>query len=459
MKPTPLRTLAEWSGGALIQGRPGAFVEGVATDSRNVAPTDLFVALKGERFDAHDFLAQVSDANAAAMLVSSLPGETESFGGGVIFVRDTLKALQDIARKYRKACRDLTVVGITGSNGKTSTKDFLASVLEQAGGVSGTAGNLNNHIGVPLTILSTAPDSRFGVWEMGMNHSGEIEVLTEIAAPDAAVITHIGTAHIEHLETRDAIAEEKSQLPRAVPGDGYCVMPCRDDYYEYMAGAVDCEMIPVGGENGRVRAESVRTSEDGKAVFRMVSDFADPVEVTLPVRGDHMVQNALLAAAVGFREGLAVEAVAFGLEQARLTGGRLEERDLHGVTVLDDSYNANPDSMRAAIRTVAEADAPGKRVAVLGFMGELGSIEKEAHLELGKFVACQGIDVLVTVGQRARNIHDGAREIETREHFSTHEEAAGFLESILQPGDLVLFKGSRAADMGKVLELLEPLKD
>lgn len=455
MNPVDLKTLSDWCDGALIQGRPSDLVGGISTDSRSSTASDLFVALKGDRFDAHDFLDQVVSSEVAGILISALPKETESFSGGVILVRDTLKALQDVARAYRKSCQNLTVVGVTGSNGKTSTKDFLGAVLSHAGKVNKTAGNLNNHIGVPLTALSTESGTRYGVWEMGMNHSGEIEVLAEIAAPDAAVVTHIGTAHIEHMKTRDAIAEEKSQLPRAVPSSGYCVMPATDDYFSYVADSVACEMIPVGGDDGLVRAVDPRVLPDGKSSFQLVSEFSSSLEVQLSVRGEHMIQNALLAAAVGFKEGLSSEQIAEALAESRLTSGRLEEKVVEGIGFLDDSYNANPDSMKAAIRTLESADVSGKRVAVLGFMGELGEIEGEAHREVGAFLVQSGIDVLVTTGDRARQIEDGADGISSAKNFESHAETAEYLKGILEAGDLVLVKGSRAADMGKVLELIE----
>ncbi len=455
MMETNLKTLSDWAGGALIQGTPETLACGIATDSRSIPEGSLFVALKGDRFDAHNFLGDVVEQDPAAILVSALPKETESYMGGVIFVRDTLRALQDIARQHRTVCADLSVIGITGSNGKTSTKDFLGAVLSRAGRVSKTAGNFNNHIGVPLTVLSTAADARFGVWEMGMNHEGEIEVLAEIAAPDAAVITNVGTAHIEHLKTREAIAEEKSQLPRAISGDGYCAMPSSDDFYEYIAGAVSCEMIPTGGSAGVVRAEKVEVLAEGGSRFHLVSDFGSGAEVSLPVRGSHMIENSLLAAAVGLKEGLSSGEIAEALSQVQLTSGRLEEKQVRGISVLDDSYNANPDSMRAAVRVLNESNVSGRRVAVLGFMGELGDFEDSAHRELGGFAAESGIDALITVGDRAVLINEGAEGIVVSENFDSHGEAAGFLRDYLADGDLVLFKGSRAADMGKVLEGIE----
>lgn len=452
MNEVGLKQIADWCGGALIQGIPSDTVSAVSTDSRTVGPGDLFVALKGERFDAHDFIPQVSENGASAILVSALTPATPDFGGGVIHVRDTLAALQRLARYYRHSLNSIRVVGLTGSNGKTSTKDFLSGVLSAGFAVSKTKGNLNNHIGVPLTILSSDSSHQYGVWEMGMNHSGEIEVLAEMARPDVAVVTNIGTAHIENLGTREAIAEEKSQLPAALSESGYCVMPRDDDFYDFVASRVCGAMVSVGFDRGDVRAENLEVDASGKVRFGLVSAFGESVPVVLPVRGRHMVSNALLAAAVGMKEGLTPVQVAAGLASVTLTGGRLEEKTVGGFSFLDDSYNANPDSMRAALATLRDATVKGRRVAVLGFMGELGHLEEEAHLALGEEAEAFGVDLLITVGTRAARINTRAGGIATNLNFPTHEEAARYLRRELSGDDLVLVKGSRGATMEKVIE-------
>jgi len=450
MRTSTLFQVAEWADGALLQGVPSATVSSVSTDSRKIAPGDLFVALKGEKFDGHKFLADAAGAGAAALMVSTLPVETEAFGGGIIRVKDTLLGLQSLARRHRAASSGLFVVGVTGSNGKTSTKDFLTAVLSRGGAVNATSGNLNNHIGLPLTILSGRESDRYGVWEMGMNHPGEIGLLADIAAPDAAVITHIGTAHIEHMGSRVAIAAEKASLAEAVAPSGFCAMPARDDFYGFVRERVACEMVPVGIGEGEVRAERLSTGADGRARFEIASDFGSAA-VVLPVRGEHMVLNALLAAAVALRQGIAPEAVAAALSSASLAKGRLEEKIVRGITFLDDSYNANPDSMFAALRALRSSEVLGRRVAVLGFMGELGEHEESEHLRLGERVAECGIDALVTVGPRAARINERAGDLSPNANCNTHGEAADFLRAYLAPGDLVLVKGSRSAGMERVI--------
>tara|TARA_R110002096_G_scaffold346131_4_gene539571 strand:- start:1456 stop:2823 length:1368 start_codon:yes stop_codon:yes gene_type:complete len=455
MMPVTLSQLARWSDGSLIQGRPADTVGSISTDSRKLEPGQVFLALKGDRFNAHDFLGEVGASGVSAMVVSELNRDTESYEGGVVRVADSLKALQRIAFHHRRNSPGLYAIGVTGSNGKTSTKDFLTASLSAAGRVCGTAGNLNNHIGLPLTILSGNGEEHFGVWEMGMNHPGEIEVLAEIAQPDAAVITHIGTAHIEHMGSREAIAAEKCELALAVPSSGFCAMPAGDDFYGYVAERVSCEMVSAGIDTGDVRAEGLNTETAGMTRFRLCSDFDGPPEVCLPVKGRHMVVNALLAAAVALRQGISPDKIAERLSAAELSGGRLQERAVGGFDFLDDSYNANPDSMLAAIETLRDSNVAGRRVAVLGFMGELGEHEEPAHLKLGSALSENGIDVLVTVGDRASRINEGAEGVGQSHQFDSHEEAADFLKGFLNGDDLVLVKGSRAAGMEKVIENLK----
>ena len=454
MMQVTLDQLARWSDGELLQGVPSNTVCVLTTDSRKVEAGQVFLALKGDRFNAHDFIGSVSEAGAGALVVSELTADTETYSGGIVRVKDPLRSLQKLAFHHRRNSEGLFVVGVTGSNGKTSTKDFLSAVLSAGGKVNRTAGNLNNHIGLPLTILSGDGSENFGVWEMGMNHPGEIEVLAEIAAPNAAVITHIGRAHIEHLKTREAIAEEKSELAMAVPANGFCAMPVGDDFYSYVSDRVFCEMVPVGIDAGEVRAESVTAIDGGAMKFVLRSEMTEAPEVVLPVKGLHMVSNALLASAVGLRQGISPDEVAEKLSNVELSGGRLQERTAGGFRFLDDSYNANPDSMQAALETLQGSKVEGRRVAVLGFMGELGDFEREEHLKLGETVVANGIDALITVGERAALINEGAVDLAENHYFSDHEAATEFLSNFLSADDLTLVKGSRAALMERVINNL-----
>ncbi|MDF1815498.1 MAG: UDP-N-acetylmuramoyl-tripeptide--D-alanyl-D-alanine ligase [Verrucomicrobiales bacterium] len=451
---TQLSEMARWAEGALISGVPSVEVSRISTDTRSVQKGDAFLALRGDNFNGHDFVGKAVEAGAETVILSELPGETESFPGNIIHVRNTLKAFQSIALNYRRrVISDVFAVGVTGSNGKTSTKDFLNAVLSRTGKVNATKGNLNNHIGLPMTVLETEAQHQFGIWEMGMNHPGEIGPLAEIAAPDAAVVTNVGTAHIEHMKTREAIADEKAALPRAVPAGGFCVMPEQDDFYEHVKSQLHCEMIGVGGPSSAIRAEEITMGAKGVSYRLLIHDQS--ASVSLPVPGRHMVMNSLLAAAVGFRRGISIEEIAAGLSATELTGGRLEQLEWNGISILNDSYNANPDSMKAAISSLMESPGQGRKIVALGFMGELGDHEESGHNDVGVFAAENGVDLLVTVSEKAALIATGAAGKISSENFESHEAAASYLKGELAPGDTLLVKGSRAARMETVIELLK----
>ncbi len=457
MDPTSLAKIAEWCEGSLLQGVPDTMAVSISTDSRSIVGGEVFLALKGDKFDGHEFIEEVDKKGVAGVIVSDLSEATESCSCGIIHVRHVLAALQNLASGYRRSLRDTFVLGVTGSNGKTSTKDFLYAVMAATGSVNANVGNLNNHIGMPLTVLDTNSGDQSVILEMGMNHPGEIEVLAEIGRPHAAVITNIGTAHIEHMKTKDAIAAEKSSLPEVVPSAGFCVMPIDDAYYSFVEERVSCRMVSVGNGSGDVRASNIVINDSGKTSF-WLSRRDDEVghQVNLSVRGSHMVTNALLAAAVGFEQGISGDKIAAALSAAKLTGGRLEERRIGGVDYLDDSYNANPESMRAAIAVLSSAPVVGRRVAVLGFMGELGESAESEHNVIGAEIARREVDLLVTVGDRANGINHGAKDMSgIRVNFDNHKEASKFLRDTLDEGDLALVKGSRAAGMEKIFEFLE----
>ena len=450
MNSSRLNDISAWSSGALISGIPSEEITKISTDTRTISQGDAFLALKGDNFNGHDFVQKAIDDGATTLILSELPKETDDFSGNVIHVRDTLKALQEIALNYRREMIPrVRAIGITGSNGKTSTKDFLRGVLSQAGKVNATKGNLNNHIGLPMTVLDTEKEHRYGVWEMGMNHPGEIGPLAEIAAPDCAVVTNVGTAHIEHMKTREAIADEKAALPRAVLKDGFCVMPETDDYFDRVKDQIFCKMIGVGGENSPVRAENIEIGLDTVAYDLCLE--GKKASVNLPVTGRHMVMNSLLAAAVGHVAGISIEEIAAGLTASEVSGGRLEKDEWNGVAILNDSYNANPDSVKAALISLKESPSPGRKIAALGYMGELGEHEEAGHREIGAFAVEQGIDLLVTVSEKAKLIAEEAAEKIPTESFDNHDQAAAFLQNELKPGDTLLVKGSRAAAMEKVI--------
>lgn len=452
MKAITSKQLAEILGAPLAAGPAEVLIDnGVSTDTRTLAPGAAYFALRGENFDGDRFASAAIERGARAVVVSAWEGPAPE-GAAVIVVADPLLALQRLACWWRQQLK-LPVIAITGSNGKTSTKDFTAAVLSRRFKVSATRGNLNNHIGVPLTVLATTEAHAAAVWEVGMNHAGEIAPLCEISRPKYGIITNIGTAHIEHLGSREAIAEEKGMLARVLPQEGTLVLPATCEFFEYFRQRTHAAVLPVGNSRGVVRAEGVRLEPHGTR-FTLVIDGCQPAEVTLPVPGRHMVTNALLAAAVGWKLGLTPDEIAAGLSATVLTGGRLRRFDRGGVTVIDDTYNANPESMAAAIETLAETPvaAGGRRIIVMGLMGELGDHAPAAHLRTGRLAAERGLTA-VAVGAGAEGIAEGAGGCP---FFHDAGEAARWVAREARPGDAVLFKGSRAAAIERVMHAAFP---
>ncbi len=450
MKALSVSEVAQMAEGRLIAGDAAMMVNAVSTDTRTISQGSLFVALIGDRFDAHDFVGQAVEKGATALLVNR---EVEvSEGVAVIQVEDTLVGLQALARQYRRLLKIRSVV-ITGSNGKTSTKDMIRTVLGDRHDVNATKGNLNNHIGLPLTILSTEETDDFGIWEIGMNHPGEIAPLAEIAGPDIAVITNIGTAHIGNMGSREAIAQEKGMLAEAVGEQGCVVLNANDAFTSSIEKRTRAKVLTAGIETGDVKAMKVKETDQGTAFEVAHGDESAPVH--LPVLGRHMISNALLAVAVGLAAGLTLADSAAALNQVQLSPGRLQLVEAHGVRVVNDAYNANPDSMRASLTTVSRMETTGKRWAMLGQMGELGEDSAQAHRDIGRLAGDEGFDHVCSVGEGARGYTEALSENASQavHHFASHQEAAAFLTENAAPGDVVLLKGSRAAAMDTILEL------
>ncbi|GAA5484748.1 UDP-N-acetylmuramoyl-tripeptide--D-alanyl-D-alanine ligase [Haloferula sargassicola] len=448
---TEAKTLAEACGGEVVAGDPARVAETVSTDTRTLEPKACWVALKGDRFDANAFAGQAAAAGATVLVVEKLDGPVPE-GTTVIVVKDGLLALQKLAHWHRMRLK-LEVVGITGSNGKTSTKDFTRTVLGTQFETMATRGNFNNHIGVPLTLLSIEAGHQAAVVEMGMNHAGEIAPLCQIARPRIGIITNIGTAHIEYLGSREGIAEEKGALARALPEDGALLVPAGCDFADYFKTRTHARVIPVGNCRGVVRAENLR--QDGmRSQFTLVVEGRPVGEVNLPVIGRHMVKNALLAAGCGWFLGVPFDKICQGLSGTMLTSGRLRRYETGGVTVFDDTYNANPESMTAAIDTLAEVPVAngGRRFVVLGRMGELGEHAAEAHPRIGRLAAERGLQV-VSVGEGAEGISRGAGR---GEHFPDVDDAVAGLAGRFRPGDVVLFKASRGAALERVMNRVFP---
>ena len=451
MNPLSLAQIAKLSGGSVSADDTSVMVSRVSTDSRTLQRGDLFVPLRGENFDGHRFVEQAAGRGAAgAMVEENWQGSTpKTFA--LIRVPDTLAGYQKLAANYRRSL-SLKVIAITGSNGKTSTKDFVAAILSRGFRVTKTEGNFNNHVGLPQTMLTATASDQIAVWEIGMNHPGEIAALAKLVAPDAAIITNVGLAHIEFMGSREAIAAEKGALVEAVAAGGTVILNGDDAFSESIAQRTRAKVILAGIENGAVRATEVSQSATG-CEFTIL-EGAHRCRAQLPVPGIHMVQNAMLAVAAGRASGLSLEECAAGLASTPLTKARLQIKEINGIQFIDDSYNANPDSMKAALRTLVELDADGRRVAVLGEMSELGEESERGHREVGETAAALGIDELIAVGTIGATIARAAQQagLEKSSAVDLPEEAARHLSDTASPGDLILVKGSRSARMERVLE-------
>jgi UDP-N-acetylmuramoyl-tripeptide--D-alanyl-D-alanine ligase len=444
MNPLSILQIAKLAEAKLETDDGKTSIERISTDSRTIKKGELFVALRGENFDGHKFVEDVGKSGAAGAIVDPKWKGKVPNTFAIIRAEDTLLAYQNLAANYRKSL-PIKVVAITGSNGKTSTKDFCASVLGRKFRVTKTQGNFNNHVGLPRTILDATSEHEIGVWEIGMNHPGEVAALAKIAAPDAAIVTNVGVAHIEFMGTREAIAQEKGALTEAVSGEGTVILNADDPFSEGIAKRTHARTVFAGINNGVLRATEIEQSASGSEFT--ILEGAHRCRAQLSVPGLHMVQNALLAVATGRAFGVLLEECAIGLATAPLTKARLQIKEINGVQFLDDSYNANPDSMKAALRTLMELDADGKRIAVLGEMRELGAESQRGHEEVGEEAAALGVDQLIGIGEMGGIISGAAKKagLEKSDTVGSTSEAADLLIDIAEPGDLILIKGSRLA--------------
>jgi UDP-N-acetylmuramoyl-tripeptide--D-alanyl-D-alanine ligase len=438
-------------------------VEGVSTDTRTLAPGTLFVALRGERFDAHDHLAEAAAKGAAAAVVAEAwagtPAAAAARAGGLplLVVADTLAALGAIANHHRRRFR-IPVVGVTGSNGKTTTREMIASILATRGRVLRTDGNLNNEVGVPLTLLRLAPGHAAAVIEMGMNHAGEIARVAAFAEPYVGVVTNAGTAHIEHLGSRDGIADAKAELYAALPANGIVVANADDARMLRRAQASRRRTVTFAagrGRRGDVVAMDVRQGEDGLRFTLGIGNREVPVHVPGLV-GEHNATNAAAAAACCVALGCTDREVQAGLAAVVPVGRRLRlERLASGVRLVDDCYNANPDSMAAALRTAVALAGGDRVVAVLGDMLELGAHEAEAHRALGEEVARAGVRHLATFGPRTAATAEAARAAGLAPfHTEDLEALVSWARANVSAPDVLLVKGSRGMKLERLVEAL-----
>ena len=461
-------TLVEVTGGEVLAGSASTMVNGLAIDSRQVQPGAVFVAFSGEHSDGHAFIGDALAEGARVVIVTRddeavRAAFTDAARAEAVLVRvdDASAAVEALGRYHRERLM-CPVIGVTGSTGKTTTKDFLRSVLATRMRVVATPENRNNELGVPLTLMEAGADTEALVVEMAMRGPGQIEHLCSIARPTDGLVTNVGVSHVEILGTEEAIASAKGELVRAIPASG-CVFLNGDDAWTatletYAAGTVT--RYGLSGD-ADVRAEGIVIDEDGTPAFTLVTPDG-AAEVHLPVPGRHNVYNALAASAVGVYLGLTLDEVVVGLESATFSKWRMETfQSATGITIINDAYNANPTSMRAALSALGDVPTRGRRIAVLGDMAELGSLAELAHFQLGEQVPASRVDVLVTVGERGRRIAEGAlasgMAADVVRPCESAEEASEVLDDLAAPGDTVLVKASRVMGLERVVEgMIEP---
>ncbi|MET8752219.1 UDP-N-acetylmuramoyl-tripeptide--D-alanyl-D-alanine ligase [Streptomyces sp. NPDC004667] len=453
MIPLSLRRIAVIVGGRLSDVQdPGTLVTApTAVDSRDVRRGGLFAALVGDRADGHDYAARAIEAGAVAVLAS------RPVGVPAVVVADVAEALASLATHVLQRFEKPVVIGVTGSSGKTSTKDLLASVMPVLGLTTVNERSMNNELGLPLTVLRAVEDTRYLVLEMGARRIGDIAWLTRIAAPRVGVVTNVGSAHIGVFGSREAIASAKGELVEALPRDGLAVLNADDPLAAEMATRTSARIMTFGeGATADVRAQDVALDEHARASFVLAFRGAT-APVSLPLHGRHHISNALAAASVALGLGAELAPVAAALSQAAPgSPGRMQVRDRSdGLRIVDDTFNANPDSVHAALQALASMAGGRRMVAVLGEMRELGDHAVPGHQKVGRAVADNGVDVLVAIGTE----HADVVVRETLRHAprtrilrgKNGEEALALLQEELGPGDIALFKAAHVAGFGEVV--------
>lgn len=452
MKPLTATQIALMCGGR-VKGDAQAICKTVCTDTRALKAESLFVALRGERFDAHDFVAAAFESGVTVALVDREIEVSLNAGTALIFVEDTLAGLQRLAHAWRRECK-AQVIAVTGSNGKSSTKEMIASVLSQRFRTHKTQGNLNNHIGLPLTLLGIEPEHEFAVVEAGMNHPGELAPLAALAQPDIAVVTNVGWGHVEAFDNQDAIAQEKSQLVQALASTGVAILNGDDARVRAMSALTKAPSLFAGaGHDNAFRYDCTQVDEQGVS-FDLITPVGS-ARISLPLQAPHLVSNATLAAAVAVECGATLEDVARGLNSVTLPKGRCHITRYRGGWLIDDTYNASPDSMLAAIEMVRQLPGSGRNVALLGAMGELGQHSRMLHEQVGKTAVERGIGLLFALGKDSKFTVEAARNAGLSEKdcawFEDHASLTQSYRRVSLPGDRILIKGSRSQKMEQVV--------
>ncbi|MGD8450150.1 MAG: UDP-N-acetylmuramoyl-L-alanyl-D-glutamate--2,6-diaminopimelate ligase, partial [Desulfobacterales bacterium] len=452
--------ILEATGGDLLSGDFKHSFTGISIDSRNISSDELFVAIKGDTHDGHSFIGDVIEGGVSGLLIDRanthmLPGK-ESIKKGLvcITVNDTIRALGDLAAFHRKRL-NASVVAITGSNGKTSTRKMTAGVVSKRFSTLSTSGNLNNHIGLPLTLLDLNPSHSWAVLELGMNHPGEIQRLAQICSPDIGVITNVGPAHLEGLGSLDAVMKAKGELLEEIKPDGAAALNADDPRLLQLADTTSRNVLFFGrSKNALISARSVKETGVGLSFILVLPEESIPVDLKTPAA--FMISNALAASAVGYVLGLTAGEIKDGLEDFKPVKGRMNIlKTDKGITIIDDTYNANPDSMKAAIDTLRSLKENHRGILVAGDMLELGDHAESMHRNIGRIAAGSNISNLYVTGQFSETVASGAmdQDMSPRDIFTgTKEEILEGIKDRLGPGDWVLVKGSRGMAMETIVQ-------
>lgn len=423
-------------------------ITGFATDSRQAGPGSLFVPIRGENVDGHSFIGKAFESGAAA---SFSDHEVEA-PGPVLVVPDPRIALQQFAGWYRSTL-SLPIVGITGSVGKTTSKEMIAQALTAGFNVWKTPGNQNSQVGVPVTVCGIGKQHTAAVIEMGVSMPGEMDRIAAVVKPTLAVMTNIGVSHLEFMKTRENILAEKAKIAGYLPEDGVLLVNGDDDLLPTLRETSPHRVVTFGlGPRCDWRGVSLNETDRG-TYFACLEPGGRRTELFVPAAGAHNVRNALAAMAAARQLGIPAEEAARAIGAYKAPAMRQQIRLVGGITLIDDSYNASPDSMRAALDVLAGRDVPGRKIAVLGDMKELGTYAREGHLETGRYARQAGVDLLAAVGELARDLAEGYGD--GAAWFATNEEAAAWLKAQAAPGDAVLVKGSRSMKMEEVAKALE----
>jgi UDP-N-acetylmuramoyl-tripeptide--D-alanyl-D-alanine ligase len=439
------------------------FVSSVSIDSRHIAPGALFVPLKGENTDGHHYIIQAAESGAACALTEKpqdelladgiSPSFLDSFP--LVHVPSTRAALMDLAAYYRRL-HNIKVIAVTGSAGKTTTKEMIASVLAQRFTTNKTICNYNNDIGLPLSVFRLKPDDEVLVLEMGMNHANEITELSKAGAPHIAVITHIGDAHIENFENREGILRAKLEIVDGLHPEGVVILNGDDPLLTSPAAQEKTRPFTVRYPSSSNIISTEPLGMDGTRCHFTVN--GQDIHINVPLPGNHMVMNALLAASVGIEMGLHPREITAGFDNLEIPDGRLSVTEVKGLTLINDAYNANPASMAEAIKVLMLNTKSQRRVCILGDMNELGHAAEARHRELGAFAADAGVDLLITVGTMAQWMREGFLAKSNRTlsvlHFNDIPAFLAQWETLLFPGDAVLVKASRGMAFEKIVEAI-----